>query len=480
MRFRPTDRDDGLRRVSRLTRWLAAGGVALLGVFSGLVASALPGTSGHRERLLAADDPDDPDDQPEPVGHAPDQPGRAERPECHGPQPRAGTAARRVAPPERGQLGRVVTDAWPTVSFPALGTTATLVVTDETVLQEARRVLDAVLAEVDEACSRFREDSELMRVNAHPGEVVPVGPVLRDALDVALRGACLTDGDVDPTVGRAVRVLGYDRDFSSVPAAGDALTCVVARVPGWQAIQIDHDAATAQVPRGVELDLGATAKAFAADRAAAAIVGTFDCAALVSLGGDVAVAGPAPADGWPVRVTDDHAAGPRRPARPWPSPSAGSRPPARRCGGGDAVTRSCTTSSTRAPGGRHPSAGGRSAWSPGRASTPTRPARPRSSAGTLRCPGCASSHCPPVSSAPTAASCAPAAGPNRASRERARGRGALAGLVHRSGRRPRRAGRPDAVHRARHRDVGPMVEPAVAPLRDRAAAPQLHHSSPSR
>jgi len=206
-----------------------------------------------------------------------------------------------------------VTDAWPTVSFPALGTTATLVVTDEGVLQEARRALDAVLAEVDEACSRFRADSELMRVNAHPGQAVPVGPVLRDALDVALRAARLTGGDVDPTVGRAVRVLGYDRDFSLVPADGDALTCVVARVPGWQAIQIDHDAATAQVPRGVELDLGATAKAFAADRAAAAIAATFKCAALVSLGGDVAVAGPAPADGWPVRVTDDHAAGPEAP-----------------------------------------------------------------------------------------------------------------------------------------------------------------------
>ena len=152
-----------------------------------------------------------------------------------------------------------------------------------------------------------------MRVNATPGHPVPVGPVLRDALDVALRAARLTNGDVDPTVGRAMRVLGYDRDFAAVAAAGAPLTCVVERIPGWQTIEVDRDAATVQVPTGVELDLGATAKAFAADRAATTIVDVVGGGVLVSLGGDVAVAGPAPDDGWSVRVTDDHAAAPDTP-----------------------------------------------------------------------------------------------------------------------------------------------------------------------
>jgi hypothetical protein len=46
MRFRTTDRDVGLRRVSSLTRWLAGGAVALMGVLSAMVAQALPGASG--------------------------------------------------------------------------------------------------------------------------------------------------------------------------------------------------------------------------------------------------------------------------------------------------------------------------------------------------------------------------------------------------------------------------------------------------
>ena len=51
------------------------------------------------------------------------------------------------------------------------------------------------------------------------------------------------------------------------------------------------------------------AKAFAADRAAQQVATALDCGVLVSLGGDIALAGSAPGDGWPIRVTDDHAAG---------------------------------------------------------------------------------------------------------------------------------------------------------------------------
>ena len=63
-----------------------------------------------------------------------------------------------------------------------------------------------------------------------------------------------------------------------------------------------------RVPSGVELDLGATAKALAADRSARAAHEAAGCGVLVSLGGDVAIAGDAPPGGWSVRIADDHAA----------------------------------------------------------------------------------------------------------------------------------------------------------------------------
>ena len=79
-------------------------------------------------------------------------------------------------------------------------------------------------------------------------------------------------------------------------------------VPGWQQVQLDYDGRRVRLERGAELDLGATAKAWAADRCAELIAGQTGFGVLVSLGGDMAVAGQPPAGGWKVRVTDDHAA----------------------------------------------------------------------------------------------------------------------------------------------------------------------------
>ena len=194
------------------------------------------------------------------------------------------------------------------VVFPALGTTAVLLVTDPAVADRARAVLDAEIDAVDRACSRFRPDSELSRVNASTGRPVEVSALFLDAVDVALRAARVTGGRVDPTIGAALRVLGYDRDFAHVHPAGPPVRVTIRPVPGWRLLWTDRATSTVRVPGGVELDLGATAKALCADRAAAAIHQATGAGVLISLGGDIAVAGPAPADGWRVRVTDDHAA----------------------------------------------------------------------------------------------------------------------------------------------------------------------------
>ncbi|MBV8304198.1 MAG: FAD:protein FMN transferase [Acidimicrobiia bacterium] len=193
--------------------------------------------------------------------------------------------------------------------FHALGTGCVVLVTDPARLDAAVAAVHAELDEIDGACSRFRPDSELEMINANAGTTVVASPLLIEAVTVALRAAELTDGDVIPTVGEAMQVLGYDRDFPAVPSDGDAVA-TVARVPGWQQIDVDRAAQTVRVPHGVRLDLGATAKALAADRAATRAAAVAGCGVLVSLGGDLAVAGSPPGRGWEVRVTDDHAAGP--------------------------------------------------------------------------------------------------------------------------------------------------------------------------
>jgi len=184
-------------------------------------------------------------------------------------------------------------------------------------LERAVAAVERTVAEFDVACSRFRADSELTALNASAGKAVRVGPVLLEAVSAALRAARLTEGDVDPTVGGALIALGYDRDFAEVSSRTVSAPAVsrpmvsrpLARVPGWRTVHVDVDQSTIRTAPGVILDLGATAKALAADRAAAAALDAAGCGVLVSFGGDLAIAGVALEEGWRVRVTDDHRAG---------------------------------------------------------------------------------------------------------------------------------------------------------------------------
>lgn len=193
-------------------------------------------------------------------------------------------------------------------AFPALGTTAVVAVTDERALPEARDLLARELDALDRACSRFRPDSELVRANARAGEALEIGPLLADAVAAGLDAARRTGGLVDPTLGRELRAAGYDRTFALVRArARWEIGSRPARAR-WEDVELDRERRLLRVPRGCELDLGATAKALAADHAAAAIADRTGSGVLVALGGDVAVAGPAPAEGWCVQIADHHAA----------------------------------------------------------------------------------------------------------------------------------------------------------------------------
>ena len=162
-----------------------------------------------------------------------------------------------------------------------------------------------VLDRVDRTYSRFRPDSELAILNSRAGADMPMSPLLAAALAAAIRAARLSDGLVDPTVGRAMRLVGYDDDFSRVVGRRELLDLRLEPVPGWQTVVLDPVGRTVRTSSGVELDLGSSGKAFAADLAAGAAHEASGAGVLVSLGGDIATAGEPPGGGWRVLVTDD-------------------------------------------------------------------------------------------------------------------------------------------------------------------------------
>ncbi|MDP9240348.1 MAG: FAD:protein FMN transferase, partial [Actinomycetota bacterium] len=169
-----------------------------------------------------------------------------------------------------------------------LGVAVRILVTDPGALATAVAILEDDVAALDRACSRFRADSELSAVNDSAGQAVPISPLLTEAIRVALQTAWVTSGDVDPTLGAALIRLGYDRDFAGLPADGPPVTASVHRLGHWTQVELDQDRHTVRLPPGVRLDLGATAKAWCADRAAARVHAALGCGVLVSLGGDIA------------------------------------------------------------------------------------------------------------------------------------------------------------------------------------------------
>lgn len=187
-------------------------------------------------------------------------------------------------------------------------TEASVIVTEPSVLGQAVDLCKAVCHDVEMACSRFRDDSELMTLGSQLADGREISDVLAAIVRSALAAAEMTDGDVDPALGSVLLGLGYDRDFALLDVPHSPWTetqgsmSVTTMAPAWTRIGLTGN--RLKVPRGLLLDFGAIGKALAADWAAHSISSTLGCGSMVSLGGDLATAGEAPPEGWVVLVQD--------------------------------------------------------------------------------------------------------------------------------------------------------------------------------
>lgn len=175
-----------------------------------------------------------------------------------------------------------------------------VVVTDAVSLSRAQQEVDAELDAVEAAASRFRPDSEVAALARSAGRPTEISETLAILLEAALAAAAQTDGDVDPTVGAALVALGYD--CTDLRGSGPALPASTVTQPVWSMVTLRDRVVT--VPPGVLLDLGATAKAAAADQCARRVHTVTGAGVLINLGGDIATAGPAPDGSWQVLVHD--------------------------------------------------------------------------------------------------------------------------------------------------------------------------------
>ena len=85
------------------------------------------------------------------------------------------------------------------------------VTADKRELALAVTIVDHVVAEVDAAVSRFREDSELTRINTRAGRMTPVRPLTLRLVSLGRQVARDTQGAVGQKVGRMLQAKGWER-----------------------------------------------------------------------------------------------------------------------------------------------------------------------------------------------------------------------------------------------------------------------------
>ncbi len=141
--------------------------------------------------------------------------------------------------------------------------------------------LRGTVARLDAAASRFRDDSEVAELARKAGSWVPVSDLLLRLVTTALAVAEATDGLVHPGLGAPLAAAGYDA-WAGAPRPGLRSREVLP----WQEIAVDPDGAI-RIPRGMVLDLGATAKAWMADALATEVAEVTGADVLANMGGDI-------------------------------------------------------------------------------------------------------------------------------------------------------------------------------------------------
>jgi len=146
----------------------------------------------------------------------------------------------------------------------------------------------AAFRRVEDACSRFRPDSELMLACRQTGIPVPLSPYLVQPLKMTLELAELTKGVFDPTIGRTMEKYGFNRHYLT----GDRMVHSAEDTASYKDIVLDERNRTMLLRKPAVIDLGAVAKGFAIDLAAAEMK-SFERFA-VNAGGDLFAGGSDP------------------------------------------------------------------------------------------------------------------------------------------------------------------------------------------
>ncbi len=161
---------------------------------------------------------------------------------------------------------------------------------------------------LDQVLSDYRLDSEVIQLRTRaPGEVIGISADLLAVLDRSREISARSGGAFDVTSGPLT--LLWRTAFASGSLPTEEEVAAAASKVGWSFMHVDSDRSTVQFDlSGMSLDFGGIGKGWIADRALEVLVGHGCPAALVDIGGDLAIGDPPPGrEGWRVGVSLDAA-----------------------------------------------------------------------------------------------------------------------------------------------------------------------------
>jgi FAD:protein FMN transferase len=154
---------------------------------------------------------------------------------------------------------------------------------------EDRAAVDARIARFDRDWSRFRDDSRIRAMSRNGGrhaladDAGPLMAHLRDLYEV-------TQGRVNPLVGRSLEQLGYDATYRLI-AQGEPIAA-----PAWEdaiSLVTDGDQLALDAPAPIVLDVGAAGKGYLVDLVAELLIARGADGAVVDGSGDLRAVGEA-------------------------------------------------------------------------------------------------------------------------------------------------------------------------------------------
>jgi len=171
-------------------------------------------------------------------------------------------------------------------------------------LEASEAITDAIteIARIESIASEWQATSDLTRLNQSNGEPVAIPPELVEILTRARVISADSEGLFDVSFYAVGQLWSFEP--GARPPSPEAIAEQLPRVD-WRAIEVDAEAGTATLTKpGMKIGLGAIAKGYAVDRAAALLHARGFANHIVEAGGDTQVSGQKGDKPWRVGVQD--------------------------------------------------------------------------------------------------------------------------------------------------------------------------------